>query len=131
MIHNVEDHFMDRPHLVQSLKDDEEKLLYVGCSKFTKLSAVLRLYNLKEENGWSNKSFTTLLIILKDMLPEANELSDRTYDAKKILYSMGMNYERYMLTLIIVFCIERVMKVWRDVQFMKWIGTRKIRIKFQ
>jgi len=28
------------------------------------------------------------------MFPEANELSDRTYDAKKILCSLGMNYER-------------------------------------
>ena len=28
------------------------------------------------------------------MLSEDNELSDRTYDAKKILCSMGMSYER-------------------------------------
>ena len=70
------------------------KLLYVGCSKFTKLSAVLRLYNLKAGNGWRDKSFITLLDLLKDMLPETNELLDRTYDTKKILCSMGMNYER-------------------------------------
>ena len=55
MIHNVEDYFMDRPHLIQSLKDDTEKLLYIGYFKFTKLSAVLGLYNLKAENGWSDR----------------------------------------------------------------------------
>jgi len=41
---------MDHSHLFESLKNDAEKLLYVS-SKFTKLSAVLRLYNLKIENG--------------------------------------------------------------------------------
>jgi len=49
------------------------------------------LYNLKVENGWSDKSFTILLNLLKDMLPENNELPDRTYDAKKILCPIGMN----------------------------------------
>ena len=77
MIHDVEDHFMDHPHLIQNVKNDAEKLLYVSCSKLTKLSAVLRLYNLKIGNGWSNKSFTALLSLLKDMLSEANELPDR------------------------------------------------------
>jgi len=94
MIHDVEDHFMDHPHLIQNVKNDAEKLLYVSCSKLTKLSAVLRLYNLKIGNGWSNKSFTALLSLLKDMLSEANELSDHTHDAKKILCSIGMNYKR-------------------------------------
>ena len=40
MIYDVKDHFMDFPHLIQSLKDDAEKSSYVGCSKFIKLSAV-------------------------------------------------------------------------------------------
>jgi len=84
---------MDRPNLIQSLKDNAKKLLYIG-SKFTKLSAVLRLYNLKVRNGWSNKNFTALLNFLKDMLPKANEHSNRTYDIKKILCYMSMNYER-------------------------------------
>jgi len=87
MIQDVEKHFIDRPHFIQSLKDDAEKLPYVCCSKFTKLYAVLRLYNLKVENGWSDKNFTTLFNLLKDKLPEANELSDRKHNVKKILCS--------------------------------------------
>jgi len=94
MIHDVEDHFTDCPHLIKSLKDDAEKPLYVGCSKFTKLSTVFRLYGLKPENEWSDKSFTALLNLLKDMLSETNELSDHTYDVEKILCFMSMNYGR-------------------------------------
>ena len=76
------------------MKDDEEKSLYIDCSKFTKLSAVLRLYNLKVENEWSHKSFMVLLSLLKDMLLKDNELPNYIYDAKKILCSIGLNYER-------------------------------------
>jgi len=32
--------------------------------------------------------------LLKDMLPEDNELLDHTYDAKKIICSIDMNCER-------------------------------------
>ena len=53
MIQDVEYPFMDRPHLIQNLKDDAEKYLYVSWFKFTKLSVVLRLYNLKAENAWN------------------------------------------------------------------------------
>lgn len=94
MMHDVEENFMDCPHLFERLKSDAEKPLYASCSKFTRLSVVLRLYNLKAGNGWSDKSFTALLELLKDMLPKDNELPNRTYDANKILCSMGMNYER-------------------------------------
>ena len=44
MIHDIEEGFMDLSHLIQSLKDDAEKYLHIDCSKFTKLSAVLRMY---------------------------------------------------------------------------------------
>ena len=67
MIHDVEKYFLIHLYLIESLKDDVEKSLYVG-SKFTKLSTVLRLYNSKTGNGWSDKSFTILLRVLKDML---------------------------------------------------------------
>jgi len=43
---------------------------------------------------------------------------------------MSMNYERIHAALMIVFCTERIMKVWRDVRFVKWIGIRKNKNKF-
>ncbi|XP_074271607.1 uncharacterized protein LOC141595540 [Silene latifolia] len=44
------------------------------------------------KNGWSDRSFTDLLELLKDMLPEDNVLPNRTYAAKKILRGIGMKY---------------------------------------
>jgi len=73
---------------------DAETPLYVGSTKFTRLLAILRLMNLKATNGWTDKSFTELLVLLNKMLPEGNTLPTRNYDAKKILCTMGMEYKR-------------------------------------
>ena len=49
---------------------------------------------MKAMNGWTDKSFTELLQLLKDMLPEGNTLPNRNYEAKKILCPMGMEYRK-------------------------------------
>nr|XP_004488447.1 uncharacterized protein LOC101493360 [Cicer arietinum] len=77
-----------RAHVFDSLCNDKEEALYPGCTNFTRLFAVLRLFNLKARNGWTDKSFTELLESLKEMLPEDNTLPNRYYEAKKILCPM-------------------------------------------
>jgi len=56
-------------HGYGSMSSDAETPLYPGATNFIRLSAVLRLMNLKAINGWTDKSFTKLLQLLKDMLP--------------------------------------------------------------
>nr|KYP59416.1 hypothetical protein KK1_014852 [Cajanus cajan] len=74
--------------------NDLEKPLYPNCTKFTRLSAILRLFNLKARNGWSDKSFTELLELLKEMLPEGNTLPNCNYEAEKVLCPMGLEYKK-------------------------------------
>jgi len=45
-------------HVYETMSVDAETLLYVDSTKFTRLSTVLRLMNLKATNGWTDKSFT-------------------------------------------------------------------------
>ena len=73
----------------ENMSNDAETPLYPGSTNFTRLSAVLRLMNLKAMNGWTDKSFTKLLQLLKDMLPEGNTLPNRNYEAKKNTLSNG------------------------------------------
>ena len=62
MFRDTEDEISDKNYdKFQNLSNDSKKQLYPGCTKFTKLSAVLKLLNLKADNGWSDKSFTSLL----------------------------------------------------------------------
>ena len=58
--------------LYGKLQSDSKKPLYLGCISFTRLSTVLDLVNLKARFGWSDKSFTELLFMLKMMLPTNN-----------------------------------------------------------
>ena len=82
------------PIKFQSLLNDAEKPIYPGCTKFTKLSALLKLYNLKARHGWSDKSFSDLLALLGEMLPNDNEMPHSFYEAKKTLCSLGMQYDK-------------------------------------
>ncbi|XP_028801481.1 uncharacterized protein LOC114756712 [Neltuma alba] len=94
MIHDVGLGFSTQSHINDSLQSDAEIALYPGCSTYTRLTAVLKLFNLKATNGWTDKSFTELLQLLGDMLLADNVLPNSVYEAKKILSQMGMGYEK-------------------------------------
>nr|AAM19042.1 putative transposon [Oryza sativa Japonica Group]ABB47166.1 transposon protein, putative, CACTA, En/Spm sub-class [Oryza sativa Japonica Group] len=77
------------------LVSDSGTPLYVGCkAKHTKLSVTLDLMKLKASNGWTDKSFTDLLGILKAMLPVENTLPETTYEAKQVLCPLGLEVRR-------------------------------------
>ncbi|XP_014631515.1 uncharacterized protein [Glycine max] len=80
--------------LYDNIEVDSKMPLYSGCTSFTKLSAVLALVNLKARFGWSDKSFSELLMLLKTILPADNVLPKNHYEAKKILCPVGMQYEK-------------------------------------
>nr|XP_043633124.1 uncharacterized protein LOC122604302 [Erigeron canadensis] len=78
----------------QQVFADSKEDLYEGCKKYSKLSAVLRLFNVKANHNWSDKSFKELLKVFHDMLPVGNKLPVSLYEAKKMLCPMGMEMER-------------------------------------
>jgi len=76
------------------LQKNSKKPLYLGCITFTWLLTVLALVNLKARFGWSDKIFTELLVLLKNMLPNDNMLLKSHYEAKKILCPVGIEYKK-------------------------------------
>ncbi|XP_070029676.1 uncharacterized protein [Nicotiana sylvestris] len=73
------------------LKDAEQKL-YPDCEKFSKLSFVMRLFQMKCLHGWSNTSFDSLLKLLSDVLPKGNMLPNSIYEVQKIIKGLGLDY---------------------------------------
>ena len=63
------------------------------CIIFTKLSATVKLYNLKVRNGWFNTIFTQLLKLQREMLPKENTLPYSTYATKRMIKSLSLDYE--------------------------------------
>ncbi|GJT44481.1 putative reverse transcriptase domain-containing protein [Tanacetum coccineum] len=109
MVNATKDNF-DEDDLVkfQELLLDAEKPLYEGCPDFTKLSAIVKLLNLKGKYGASDKFFTELLGLIKKMLPAGNEMVEKTYQAKKVMKLMGSRYKKIHV------CINNCLLYWKD-----------------
>ncbi|CAL8099280.1 unnamed protein product [Prunus armeniaca] len=66
--------FGSDPYEFANVIGDGDQPLYPGCRKYTKLSALVKLYNLKAKHGMSDVCFTELLIFQGDLLPEGNTM---------------------------------------------------------
>ncbi|KAL4021239.1 hypothetical protein IC575_020033 [Cucumis melo] len=94
MFEAAHNYFNDKSINFEELVDDAKKPLYPNCTNFTKISTLIKLYNLKAKFGWSDKSFIKLLQLICDILPTPNDCPTSTYEAKKILCTLGMKYEK-------------------------------------
>ncbi|GKV50090.1 hypothetical protein SLEP1_g56806 [Rubroshorea leprosula] len=74
------------------LKEAEQEL-YPNC-KMSKLPFLVRLYHIKCLNGWSNKSLSMLLELLKEALLDGNTLPTTYNEMKKIFLGLGLRYEK-------------------------------------
>jgi hypothetical protein len=71
--------------------EDSKKSFYHGCAtQYTRLFAVVKLFQLKASNRWSNYSFKDLLTLLKNMLPQGNAIPETVYEAKQIICLLGL-----------------------------------------
>lgn len=94
MVQSIHDQSSNTSNTFDTMFDDVKKPLYTGCKKLTKLSALVRLYNLKVRYGWSNTSFSELSRKISDLLPENNKISSSLYEAKKTLGVLGLSYQK-------------------------------------
>jgi hypothetical protein len=82
----------------ETLNKVSRDLLYEeckGCNKdHTVLWMTLELLKLKDSNGWSDSSFSTLLELLSKVLPKPNGLPTSTYLAKQIICPLTLSVEK-------------------------------------
>jgi hypothetical protein len=75
--------------------EDSKKLLYHGCAaQYMRLFVMVKLFQLKVSNGWSDCSFKELLMFVKDMLPQGNVVPKTVYEAKQIICPLGLEVEK-------------------------------------
>ncbi|GKC83294.1 putative reverse transcriptase domain-containing protein [Tanacetum coccineum] len=85
-----------------------QRSLLQGCPDFTKLSAIVKLLNLKGKYEASDKFFTELLGLIKKMLPAGNEMVEKTYQAKNVMKLMGSGYKKIHV------CINNCLLYWKN-----------------
>ncbi|CAL8992503.1 unnamed protein product, partial [Prunus brigantina] len=86
--------FGSDPYEFANVIGDGDQPLYPGCRNYTKLSALVKLYNLKAKHGMIDVCFTELLILQGNLLPEGNTIPASMYEAKKTLCALGLSYEK-------------------------------------
>ena len=76
---------------------DHKKLLYPDCKQGSKkLGTTLETLQWKAANGVNDKGFEGLHGIVNNMLPVGNELPSTTYEAKKVVYPLGLEVQKIM-----------------------------------
>jgi len=93
MVHDAFEHCDKDPSSFKNVLEDAEKPLYLG-SKHSKLSSLMKLYNIKGLYGWSDSGFSVLLEVLNEILPNDNSLPKSMYEARKIMKLLGLDYEK-------------------------------------
>ena len=79
----------------EKILEDHKKLLYPNCKQgLKKLGTALEMLQWKAANGVTDKGFEELLGIVKNMLPEGNELPSTTYEAKKVFCPLGLEVQK-------------------------------------
>jgi hypothetical protein len=80
---------------LKGMLEDHKKKLYPNCEDGNiKLGTTLELLQWKAETGLSDKGFEKSLKIMKKKLPKENELPDSTYEAKKVLCTLGLEVQK-------------------------------------
>jgi hypothetical protein len=75
--------------------EDSSKPFYHGCAaQYTRLFAMVKLFQLKASNRWSDCSFNDLLTLLRDKLPQGNTVPKTIYEAKQIICLLGLEVEK-------------------------------------
>ena len=100
MVHNVERHDNDDQYSngklakYKKMIEDSNKPFYDGCVvQYTRLFAMVKLFQLKASNGWSDYSFRDFLTLLKDMLPQGNTVPKTIYEAKQIIWDINTTFQ--------------------------------------
>jgi hypothetical protein len=76
------------------IEDSKKSFYHVCVTQYTRLFAMVKLFQLKASNGWSDCSFKDLLMLLKDMLPQGNIVLETVHEAKHIIYPLGLEVEK-------------------------------------
>jgi hypothetical protein len=126
MVCNVERHADDDQYSngelakYKKMIEDSNKPFYDGCAvRYMRLFVMVKLFQYKASNGWSDGSFRDLLTLLKDMLSQGNSVPEAVYEAKQIISYWVWRWKRSTRARMIAFYIVGSrMKTLRNALFL-------------
>jgi hypothetical protein len=79
----------------ERMLEDHKKSMFPYCKEgHKKLGSTLEMLQWNASNRISDTTFDELLWIVKDMLPEGNELPMSTFEAKRVVCYLGLEVQK-------------------------------------
>jgi hypothetical protein len=72
------------------IEDFKKSLYHVCVTQYTRLFVMIKLFQLKMSNEWSDCSFKDLLTLLKNMVPQGNTILETVYEAKQVICLLSL-----------------------------------------
>jgi hypothetical protein len=101
MVRNIEKHVDDDQYSngelakYKKMIENSNKSFYDGCVvRYMRLFVIVKLFQLKLSNEWSDGSFKDLLTLLNDMLPQGNSVPETVYEAKQIICPLNLEVKK-------------------------------------
>ena len=108
---DVDERAMGANQYFDDLFTEIESELYPRCTKFSSLNFLMKLIHLKVSNKGTNKSFDSLLKLLKDVLPEGNRLPISHMMPRKRCRSWICGTSQFMYVNMTVHYFEKSMQI--------------------
>ncbi|XP_059281239.1 uncharacterized protein LOC132034924 [Lycium ferocissimum] len=89
---HIERHNEDYAKFYEMIEDGKQPL-YEGCTKYSKLSVLIKLYHIKCLCRMTNKAMSVILDLLKDAFEDV-KIPVSFYEAKKTINKLGLNYTK-------------------------------------
>ncbi|KAL4396566.1 hypothetical protein AHAS_Ahas01G0104700 [Arachis hypogaea] len=77
----------------EELASHAELPLYEGCTRYSRLSFLVKMYHIKCICGMTDKAMSMIFELLHDAFEHA-KIPSSFYEAKKTILKLGMNYEK-------------------------------------
>ncbi|CAL1371190.1 unnamed protein product [Linum trigynum] len=90
------------------LLEDAEQKLYPNCENFTKLSFIVKLFQIKCLYGISDTAIEDILKLFKEALPAGETLPKSFYKARRMIKDLGLDYRE------IEACRNDCMLFWKE-----------------
>ena len=68
--------------------------IYLGNTKYTQLTFVMKLLHFKNRHGCSGNGFNELLFLFRDVFPEHHKIPENYNDCKKMVKKLNLGYEK-------------------------------------
>jgi hypothetical protein len=96
--HGDDDQYNNGEHAkYKKMIEDFKKPFYHGCvAQYMRLYAMVKLFQLKASNRWSDYSFKDLLMLLKDMLPQGNAVPETVYEVSHPVFKAKTRCSSYV-----------------------------------